>query len=118
MIDDTVAEVVQQHFGNWLAVEPKAPIWLYVHGSDVIEVGGSTFQNIEVCVRAVGPSVFRVADQTYDLFATWEFASKDHILKNYPPEKRRETVRESVYAVLSDFLGQWQKAVKDAEPKK
>jgi hypothetical protein len=83
-----------------------------------METRDSSFQHVEVSVQAVGPSVFRVGDQTYDLFATWEFANKSWTLKNYPPEKRRETVREHVYAVLSDFLGQWQKAVKEAEPKK
>ena len=60
----------------------------------------------------------QAADKTYDLSLSLRFAEKSHLLTNYSPDHRKEKVRESVYAVLSDFLGQWQKAVKEAEPKK
>ena len=102
------AEVIRTQFSERLQIEPQSNLTLYVGGTN--PTAQTQAQAITFGVKAYITHFAAAGGQQRALRGSFEIATDAMVLQRYTEERRVQLVKEEVYAVLSNFLKQWDEA--------
>lgn len=94
------ADAIRTYFADRFKVFPQALLVFYIGGGDKF----SSAQNIIVSIWARTHHEFKSGSTSYMIPGTFELVEETKTMLNYSDEKRTETVRGMLYAVMNNAI--------------